>query len=228
METTNTTETTPPQNNDYKDIVTYIAESKTALINAALPDRAPKLLAKGYTAAEITAKLQELEDLEQLNEAQNKEYGEQYQATEDYTKEVARLHKIYVNDLTIARVVFKNDIAAQKALGLNGRRKESKSGYQAQALLLYNGALKDANYKTALAFRGITEATLTAQQTGFAGLTDLASSQQKETGEAQKATKVRDEAYDKFTDWMSDFKILATVALSDTPQLREQLGWKEK
>jgi len=227
METTNTPTPPPTQESTYKDIVTFIAESKTALINAALPDIAPKLAAIGYTATELTAKLQELETLETLNEAQKKEYGEQYDATATYTAAEEALHTTYINNLTIARVVFKNDVAAQVALALNGERKKSKSGYQAQALQFYKGILQNTAYKSAVAVRGITEAILTNQKTGFEGLSDLAADQKKETGEAQAATKKRDAALDIFEDWMSDFKAMAIVALSDTPQLREQLGWKE-
>jgi hypothetical protein len=226
MEAT-TTPPTPAPNNDYVDIVTFIAESKTALINAALPDIAPKLAEIGYTATEITAKLQDIETLETLNEAQKKEYGEQYDATATYTATEDALHKTYINNLTIARVVFKNNVAAQVALALNGERKKSKSGYQAQALQFYKGILLNTDYKTELAVRGITEAVLTSQKTGFEGLSDLEADQKKETGEAQAATKKRDDAYDIFEDWMRDFKKMAIVALSDSPQLREQLGWKE-
>jgi hypothetical protein len=226
MEVT-TTPPTPAPNNDYVDIVTFIAESKTALINAALPDIAPKLAEIGYTATEITAKLQDIETLETLNEAQKKEYGEQYDATATYTATEDALHKTYINNLTIARVVFKNNVAAQVALALNGERKKSKSGYQAQALQFYKGILLNTDYKAELAIRGITEAILTGQKTGFEGLSDLEADQKKETGEAQAATKKRDDAYDIFEDWMGDFKKMAIVALSDSPQLREQLGWKE-
>lgn len=224
MEATNTPPTAPKPQNNYQDIVSYLSASKTALTNAALPDIAPKLAAIGYTAAEITAKLQEIATLEALNEAQKKEYGEQYEATATYTATENALHTTYINNLTIARVVFKNDVAAQVALALNGERKKSKSGYQAQALQFYNGILLNANYKTILAVRGITEAIVTSQKTGFEGLSDLAADQKKETGEAQAATKKRDNAYDIFEDWMSDFKKMAIVALSDSPQLREQLG----
>ncbi len=227
MDTPNTPATPAPKNNNYVDIVSYIARSKTALINAKLPAIAPKLLGIGYTEAEITAKYTELETLEKLNEAQGKEYGEQYKATENYDNTIMALHSTYINHLTIARVVFKNDIAAQTALGLNGDRKRSKSGYQAQALLFYNGVLDNATYKAAVAVRGITEAALTTMQTSMKSLTGLDATQQKEIGEAQKATKVRDAAYDVFAEWMSDFKTIAIVALSSTPQLREQMGWKE-
>ncbi|MDI9365183.1 MAG: hypothetical protein QM541_09550 [Flavobacterium sp.] len=227
MATTNTTEKTQREHYDYKNIVTYITESKTALINAAQPDIAPKLAEIGYTSTEITAKLQELETLETLNVVQKKEYGEQYNATTSYTATENALHKTYINNLTIARVVFKNDVGAQVALALNGERKKSKSGYQAEALQFYKGILLNTTYKTALAVRGITEAIVTSQKTGFEGLSDLSADQKKETGEAQAATKKRDYAYDIFDEWMSDFKKMAIVALSDSPQLREKLGWKE-
>lgn len=227
METTNTPTTPPTQESTYKDIVTFIAESKTALINAALPAIAPKLAEIGYTATEITAKLQELETLETLNEAQKKEYGEQYDATATYNATEDALHTTYIKNLTIARVVFKNNVAAQVALALNGERKKSKSGYQAQALQFYKGILLNTDYKSALAVRGITEDIVTSQKTGFEGLSDLEADQKKETGEAQAATKKRDNAYDIFEGWMGDFKKMAIVALSDSPQLREQLGWKE-
>lgn len=227
MEATTTPPTAPTQESTYKDIVAYLAASKTALINAALPDIAPKLAEIGYTATEITAKLQDIETLETLNEAQKKEYGEQYDATATYTATENALHTTYIKNLTIARVVFKNNVAAQVALALNGERKKSKSGYQAQALQFYKGILLNTDYKAELAVRGITEAILTSQKTGFEGLSDLEADQKKETGEAQAATKKRDDAYDIFEDWMSDFKKMAIVALSDSPQLREQLGWKE-
>lgn len=218
---------TPKTQSDYQDIVAYLAASKTALKNAALPDIATKLAGIGYTAAEIAQKLQDIETLEALNENQKKEYGEQYAATDNLENTIASLTSTYMSHLTFARVVFKKDAGAQTALGLTGDRKRTFSGLKAQALLLYNGVLKSAAYKAALATRGITEAQLLAQQAGFNSLDDLKADQKKETGEAQTATKLRDAAYDVFEDWMSDFKTLAIEALSDSPQLREQLGWKE-
>jgi hypothetical protein len=228
METPTTpTSNSGGNNNEYIDIDNYLSQCETALTNALLDEIAPKLAARGYDATEIADKLAEVAVIRDLNENQKKEYGEQYQATADYTNAENTLHSNYIDHLDIARIVFKKDFAAQAALGLNSKRKITQSGYQAQALLFYNNALKNADYKAALAKRGITEAELTTHQTNFKALSDLQANQRKETGEAQAATKLRDAALHEFEEWMSDFKEIAIIALKDSPQLREQLGWKE-
>jgi hypothetical protein len=222
---TTTTEATPKTY--YQDVTEFIAVSETALINTALPAIATKLEGIGYTQAEIATKLKDLQALKALNESQNKEYGDQFEATKAYTAAEESLNTNYINHLTFARVIFKDDIAAQVALGLHGRRKVSKAGYKEQALLMYNTILKNTDYQDKMAKRGITITALTAQQEAFNGLSFLEANQNKETGEAQASTKIRDAALHIFEDWMTDFKELAIVALSDTPQMREQLGWKE-
>jgi hypothetical protein len=232
MEETNTTATetattVPTPKSYYLDVTEFIAVCETALINAALPAIATKLEGIGFTSTEIATKLKELQELSDLNETQIKEYGDQFDATKAYTAAEELLHSTYMNHLTIARVIFKNDIAAQVSLGLNQSRKISNAGYKAQALLMYDAILNNTDYEGKMAKRGITNADLTAQQAAFKGLSVLAANQKKESGEAQAATKKRDAALHIFEDWMTDFKELAIVALSNSPQMREQLGWKE-
>ncbi len=49
--------------------------------------------------------------------------------------------------------------------------------------------------------------------------------QDKERGEAQEATLLRDAKLDELDQWVSDYKKIAQVAVSDSPQQLEQLGW---
>ena len=46
----------------------------------------------------------------------------------------------------------------------------------------------------------------------------------KEKGESQDATTIKDTAFAKLDDWMSEFYAVARIALEDNPQLLEALG----
>lgn len=46
----------------------------------------------------------------------------------------------------------------------------------------------------------------------------------KEKGESQDATKIKDAAFAKTDDWMSEFYAVAKIGLEDNPQLLEALG----
>lgn len=228
METNQVKEvTTPTKKNNYQNIDEYLNECGIALTNASDAEITPLLTARGYTTAIVTSKIAEHATVKQLVASQIKEYGDQYQATENYNSAASLLHPKYIEHVEIGRIAFKNDIAAQTTLGLNGKRKRSSSSYCNQALLLYKGALDNATYVSALAAKGVTNAELTAGKTGYTNLLDLEAKQQKETGEAQGATAKRDKAIDDFANWFSEFKAMGKIALSSKPQLREKLGWKE-
>jgi hypothetical protein len=227
METTKTEITTPSKKNNYQDINEYLRNTGVALTNASDAEVAPLLATRGYTSAIITQKIAEHSNIKTLVSNQVKEYGDQYQATENYNSAAAVLHPKYIEHIEIARIVFADDTAAKTTLSLKGKRKRSASGYCSQALLFYKGASDSTTYKAALAVRGVTDAELQAGKTGYNNLSDLEAKQAKETGEAQSATATRDKSIDDFAAWYSNFKVLAKIALSSKPQLREKLGWKE-
>lgn len=231
MENNQTTPTTGKNvSNDsrYISIQQFLTNATTALTNAQLPDIEPLLLNRGITKANVIAKLADVEALEKLNEAQKKEYGESYQSTADYDALEFTLHQEYMDHLTLARLVFKNNIAAQTGLGIKGKRKSDDAGYCKQALQFYNGILSSTDYKAAMLTKGVTTAELTTMQTGYSNLGTLSAAKDKENGEAQAATNKRNIFYDELEDWYNDFKETAIVALRKYPQYREQLGWLER
>ncbi len=216
-----------PKASTYQNTDAFLSSCETSLINASDAAIAPLLTARGYTPAIIAAKLTELATLKTLVASQKKEYGEQFAATEEYTKAVDLLHPEYMDHLALARVAFKTDTAAKTGLDLKGKRAQSESGYTSQALLFYNGVLGNPAYKTKLAAFGITDTQLQTGKTGYTALATKSANKTKESGEAQAATQARDKALDTFSTWFSDFKVVATIALNKTPQLKEKLGWKE-
>lgn len=209
------------------DIDSFIAKKKVMLTNSLLPAVWSKLQNRGYTQAVIQQKIAELDALSALNQAQRKEYGEQYQSTADYNAAEAEPHEDYEDHLGYARIVFRNNVAAKTGLGLKGSRHRSQSGYAAQALLFYNNLLGNAGWKAAMNAKGISDAELQAQQDAYLKLAEMEANKQKETGEAQGATATRDAFYDALLPWTQDFRATAKIALRRYPQLSEQIGIKD-
>jgi hypothetical protein len=213
--------------NNYEDFDTYYDNRRTALVNASDAEVEPLLTAADYPPTIIAAKLVELEALKKLSDDQKKEYGEQYDATKNFNDLASSLHPIYLTHVNYGKLIFEDDKAALKVLGLDGRRKQAEMAYCNQALDFYTNGLSNATYKAAINKRGITDTELTAGKTGFTNLKAMIPVKTKETGEAQQATSKRDEAWDTFDEWFVKFKKYAVLALSGTPQLKEKLGWKE-
>jgi len=212
----------------YLTINAFLGKTDVALTNAGSAIIAPLLKARGYDPSVIEEKKVAASALRTLNEAQQKEYGEQYEATSAYGKAYTMVHEAYMDHLKLARIAFKNDPGAKTALGLRGDRPRSQSGYVGQGLLFYNNALGKQAFLDGLATKGITRTELEDGRVAFENLQSLTAAQQKETGEAQASTKKRDAAYDELSDWMSDFYGTAKVALRKHPQLMEQLGIVEE
>lgn len=224
----NNKNTSAPQGgSNYQTLSEYMSATDTLLTNIQNTDIWDKVKGRGYETADITAAQDKLARLRTLDEAQKKEYGEQYKATEGYEKAQAALHEDYIEHLGYARLAFKGDISAQTAMGLGGKRKVSQSGYADQGSLFYNNALNNTEWKTALGKKGIDETTLTAMRDGFKNLGTLSAVQKKETGEAQEATKKRDTLYDELHEWTHDLRETAKLALRKYPQMMEQLGIKD-
>ena len=210
----------------YINIQAYLAACETALLNAADVEIAPLLTKRGYHAELIADKLSELRNLKDLIIEKKKKYGRQYAITQAYAETTADLHERYIDQLALARVVFKNDPTAQIALGLRGIRYRTESAYCSQALLFYNGLLNDDTYLTAMHQLGIDIDELNRGKAGYEDLSLKSGDKAQKTGEARSATQVRNEAIHHFVEWFSDFKKIARIALSKNPQLCEKMGWK--
>ncbi|MEQ9288490.1 MAG: hypothetical protein RIG77_16340 [Cyclobacteriaceae bacterium] len=178
----------------------------------------------GYDEARLNEGLALYEDALTKHNKQKQEYGEQYEASDALNAAMSNANSVYMRYVKIARIALRGQRGAWQSLDLDGRRKQTYSGWIKQASVFYANAQANEPIRVALAKFGITEQALAE---GLAGIKDVETklaAQLKEKGEAQDATRIRDEAFEALQDWMSDFVAISRIALEDQSQLLEVLG----
>lgn len=178
----------------------------------------------GYTEEKLTAGKALYTEATALQNAQKKEYGEQVGATAELNSVWEVAHQQYIKTLKIARVAFQDDVKADKATMLFGRRKQSLSGWLEQAQVFYANIMNDNAMVNAFTEYGYTAAKLKDESDFLNQVIAKNDQQKKEVGEAQAATEARDKKIDELAKWISDLRAVVTVALTDNPQQLEKLG----
>lgn len=195
-------------------------------INNSLSD--PKVLnavsLMGYTETKLQVGATLLCDATSLTESQKLEYGEVDAAQAEYETERADAHGNYMDMLAIAKIAFKNDVKAISTLDLTGRRATTLSGWLKQCTGFYRAILANDDWKLALAGFGQSEEKLNAQLAAVDAVVSASETKKKEMGDAQSATQKRDDKLEELLEWVSDYEVIARIALADDPQLLEKLG----
>ena len=178
----------------------------------------------GYPEAKLNEGADLLGGTTTLVETQKKEYGELDEAQASFAAERKETNQTYMDMVSIGRVALKNDVKAITTLELNGRRARTISAWLKQTLGFYRAILANDEWKAALAVYGQTEEILTTQVAAIEGVAAASESVRKEKGDAQNATKERDEKIEELVDWVNDYEVIARIALADKPQLLEKIG----
>ncbi|MCG3212628.1 MAG: hypothetical protein FOGNACKC_06298 [Anaerolineae bacterium] len=203
----------------------FFAGASVILTNAQTqPEIAAALDAFGYDADALQQGQVLFNTARTLYDSQIKEYGEQHAATQAFKEAVNQADKSYAAHRQLAKVAFKTDAQRQTDLRLNERKPLAFNAWHEQARHFYTALLADSDAQSQLARYRVTSETLQAAQAQVAQTFALNSTQEQEKGEAQNATKQRDAAIEALCDWLSDFKVVAKIALEDSPQLLEALN----
>lgn len=226
METNTNPQSETPKNtarNPYQSVDEQIQKMRLAFGNAKLPHILAELKNVGYTEEKIDGLSGKLAELEQLHQAQKKEYAEQYAETERLNQKRKEIHEVYIRHFSFCKILFKGDVEAGRVLEFAGTRKEAYGAWYQQVSNFYAQLLGNEKFKEKVATINIKETDLNAQKTALAELTKIKESQAKETGEAQKATETRDEALDSLYPQYLELIAYAKI-LFDGDQTLEQLG----
>jgi hypothetical protein len=179
----------------------------------------------GYDREKLIAARKLHDEARELVSKQKVEYGEQYEATETVRAAWDEANAAYMRALKVARIALRGNTKADAALGLSGKRKQSITGWIGQATNFYLNLLGDAGLIAALANFGYDRAKLEAEQASVQVVVEANAVQEKEKGEAQEATRLRDARLDELDQWLSDFKAIAQLAMDEHPQWLEKLGF---
>lgn len=205
----------------------YFAEATTLLANAQeQPEIATALGTFGYDPPVLQAGQALLDTARDLHDRQIKEYGEQHAATQAILKASKQADKSYTTYRRLAKVAFKNDPQRKTNLHLNQHKPQVFNPWYEQARHFYSALLADPEAQTQLARFNIGLAALQASQAQLEQVYTLKNTQEREKGEAQDATQQRNAALGDLDEWLSDLRVVARIALQDTPQLLEALNFR--
>ncbi len=203
----------------------FFTEAATVLANAQEHSEiAAALDAFGYDAIVLQEGQALLDTARNLYDAQIKEYGEQHAATQAFVEASRQADKAYAAHRRLAKIAFKNDVQRKTDLHLNDRKPQAFKPWYEQARHFYTALLADTEAQTQLARYKITLEALQEAQAQVEQTLNLNNVQEQEKGEAQEATQQRNASIEALDEWLSDFRVVARIALEDTPQLLEALN----
>ena len=211
------------------DVVALIDTARTALTNAdADPELDAELAEFGYTTEKRDEGDALLDALVAASADMAREHGEAEEATDLAAQAYEKARKVYVRHVKLARIVFEDDAARAKALGLAGRRPDDRAALLDADETFYANALADADAVTALAGVNADTASLEAGRAALRAAEAARAAREKEAGEAEQSTVARDAAAAALETWFRRFRKVAVIATEDVPQLRERLGFLER
>ncbi|WP_339903646.1 hypothetical protein [uncultured Cyclobacterium sp.] len=141
-----------------------------------------------------------------------------------FSKLKAELEGIFDIHRKKAKVIFRKDPVTADQLAISGPMPRTYMKWLESAKKFYGVAATDQDVLNKLGRLKLGAADIA---TGNALINELETARTeylREKGESQDATKLKDAAFSKIRDWMSDFYEVAKIGLDDNPQLLESLG----
>ena len=181
-----------------KSIDQRLLEAQQA-INGSLnnPDILQAVTRMGYDQPRLQTARALYDEVMGLVAAQQREYGEQYEASATLQAAWDAADLAYKRTLKLCRIVFRDSTKAQNTLGLNGSRKKSLSGWIEQVTTFYMNLTGDAGLVAALSTYGYDKTKLQGEAALVQAVVEARAAQNKERGEAQEATQLRDAKLDE-------------------------------
>lgn len=212
---------TKPKNSDADTLEMY----RVALENAVSQSEIASIMDElGYDTAKITEGKNLLSVTRSSYDFNKTEDDETSAASEAFKEKKAELFDVFKKDRKKAKVIFRKDSLTLDKLAISGEMPRIYIKWLEAAKKFYSVATTDTDIQGKLVRLAITSDTLAAAYTLISEVEAARAEYLKEKGESQDATKVKDAAFAKMDNWMSEFFAVARIGLEDKPQLLEALG----
>jgi hypothetical protein len=176
----------------------------------------------GWTETILDQGFQIHQNAQELFEKQIKEKGEQVDARQRFEEFFDEVHDIYMLHIKFCRSALRRTTKL-KEFGLDVPREKSINGWLMQAKAFYANALKSDELIESLAAFAVTRENLEEGQGKILELEGLKEQHDIETGEAQDATRQRDEAVEEAYTWAGAYQWALKYCLKDRPENLEKV-----
>ncbi|MBI9067515.1 MAG: hypothetical protein JEZ09_09510 [Salinivirgaceae bacterium] len=207
-----------------KTIAQTLEEQRVLIFNSSKPEIAPLLLAMGIDADYLKLGENIYNTVVNLSATQKKEQQEESLAFDTYQELKGDCKATASKNYKIIKMASRNDKDLQNRLKIYAPKETAIDEWIKQTIELYNLALNELAFLAIIARFGITTETLNQNKADLESLKTLHSEAFSEKGQAQEATRLRNEKMDELEDYCYELKTIATIALAGQPQLLEMLG----
>ncbi|PKQ61555.1 hypothetical protein BZG02_15305 [Labilibaculum filiforme] len=203
----------------------FLERTRIALSNAeSHPDIKAALLAFGIDDAKFAEGWAVYNKAKSIWELNAKEGAETSLASNTYSRKYNEVTAKFKRHRDLTRILCTKDPDVLIELGIKGHLPGQYNEYFDLMKLFYTTIAGNAVIQAKLAVIKLTPELAADCLAALDTLLVLRSNFDKEMGESQATTELKNAALNELSDWMDDFDILAKLAFYDTPQRLEVLG----
>lgn len=179
----------------------------------------------GYTTEKLDQGKSLFGEVETLAEAQRVEYAEQYTASSLFIEKRQEAEDKITALRKFSKYAFRTMPDAINTLNLSNRLPLAFPDWLQAVKYFYERLQEHPEWITILAPFGITPEMVSENLAAMSELKTLQENRQRETGDAQRATKERDLKFEELRNWYSELRNLAKIIFeNEDAQYLEKLG----
>lgn len=207
-----------------KTINEKLSSYRTLIFNSRNEEIAPYLAQYGIDAAYLDEGEELYRETMRLVDLQKHEYQEERTAFDTYYAQKDEVEKTFKKTRKLVRALCTNDEDLLSRLNFRPLSDLPINDWIQNGIAFYNGVLLESTILEKLARYNITAERLLGEKQGLENLLQLRTQTALEKGQAQEATRQRNQKLEELEDYCNVLKTVVAIALADRPQLMESLG----